>query len=299
MLLEIIASAESHSPWEMADDTNVIELFRDHEWTILIPFFNERLYLPRTLASLAGQTRSARIILIDNGSTDGSAGIAVSECRRHGLPHVLVEESRPGKVAALAAGLAQVRTPFVATCDADTWYPSDYLEQGRRLLETTGSAAAGAYFIDEKASRMQRIGAARRLLLSARLLRGQCHTGGAGQVFRTAALRQAGGFDASRWKYVLEDHEVIHRVLKVGTMEHGAAFWCAPSPRPRDRESTSWTLVERLVYHATAKRAGDWFFYRFLNKRLRARRLMSEQLRERPFQNAEGTLDGAAYPVCG
>jgi glycosyltransferase involved in cell wall biosynthesis len=312
MLLEIIASTEAHSPSITADRSDYQPY--DHEWTVLVPFFNERSYLPHMLASLAGQNRPARIVLIDNGSTDDSAGIATAECRRHGLDHMLVREPRPGKVAALAAGLAQVRTPFVATCDADTWYPADYLDQGRRLLETSGSAAAGAWFASERTGKLRRFREALHIRLAARLLAGQCHTGGAGQVFRTASLRQAGGFDPARWKYVLEDHEIIHRVRKTGTIEYGAAFWCAPSARDRDRDSISWSFIEQLVYHATASRSGDWFFYRFLNTRLRARRLTSARMRERAFHGIggrnfasreiedwklEGTTDAAPYIVCG
>ena len=37
------------------------------------------------------------------------------------------------------AGLNRVRTRYVATCDADTWYPSDYLSQATRLLAIDGS----------------------------------------------------------------------------------------------------------------------------------------------------------------
>ena len=56
-----------------------------HDWTILIPFFNEQDYLATTIESLAAQTRSARLILIDNGSTDASAATARATCERLGL----------------------------------------------------------------------------------------------------------------------------------------------------------------------------------------------------------------------
>ena len=55
MLLEIITSAEAHAPFTTADSS--VHQFRDHEWTVLVPFFNERSYLPHMLA------RRARIAL--------------------------------------------------------------------------------------------------------------------------------------------------------------------------------------------------------------------------------------------
>ena len=42
-------------------------------WSVVIPYFNERDYLPATLASLYTQDmRAFRLILVDNASTDGT-----------------------------------------------------------------------------------------------------------------------------------------------------------------------------------------------------------------------------------
>ena len=48
------------------------------EWTCVLPFFNEAPSLPRTLASLASQNVPFKLVLVDNGSTDGSADVAQS-----------------------------------------------------------------------------------------------------------------------------------------------------------------------------------------------------------------------------
>jgi glycosyltransferase involved in cell wall biosynthesis len=266
-------------------------------WSALVPFFNERALLPATLESLARQTRPVRVILIDNGSTDGSAAVAWATALRLGMDVELVTERRPGKVAALAAGLARVDSTLVATCDADTIYPENYLAIAEQVLER-GHVVAGAAFAPADADAETRERAGRRLVGTARVLRGQCHTGGAGQSFVTAALRAAGGFDPDRWGMVLEDHEIIHRVMRHGGMGYHPQLWCAPSPRPRDRDSIRWTLAERLVYAAAAPIAGDWFFYRFLAPRLRRRRLTSDRIRERRFQGAEGVMGATACPVC-
>ncbi|MGI4732630.1 MAG: glycosyltransferase [Janthinobacterium lividum] len=276
-------------------------------WSVLVPFFNERDHLPATLAGLAAQTERPRVILIDNGSTDGSAAVAIAHCARLGLDPVLVTEPRPGKVHALATGLALVDTPLVATCDADTFYPAGYLAAAGRVLARGRTVVAGAFFVAADADAAVRARAARRIVGTARWLRGQCHTGGAGQAFRTEALRAAGGFDAARWGWVLEDHEVIHRVLHCGTtrdaaMGYARDLWCCPSSRPRDRVSIRWTAGERLLYAMAAPVAGDWFFYRFLAGRLRGRRLTSERIRERPSGGGRGLggVMGAATPcpVC-
>jgi glycosyltransferase involved in cell wall biosynthesis len=267
------------------------------QWSVLIPFFNERLLLPETIASLARQTLPFDLILIDNGSTDGSAEVAREACRRFNLAYTLVCERRRGKVAALAAGLQRVTTPYVATCDADTWYPRDYLAQATRLLAAPDCVAAGAYFIDADASESARQRKALHVMLASRLMPGQCHTGGAGQLFETAALRLAGGFDPDRWNLVLEDHEVVHQLLKTGRMRYSQDLWCSPSGRERDRVCVSWTLVERLAYHLLVERRGDWFFRDFLGPRLMRRKLTSERLRETVHLSLEAD-DGASYALC-
>ena len=308
MLLDTGALHAWHSPWHPEETES--DRRPECAWTILLPFFNERLFLAGTLSSLAVQDQPLKLILIDNASTDGSGEFAMAECRRLGLHFTLIREPRPGKVNALAAGLGLVRTPFVATCDADTWYPADYLSQAGKLLEADDSAAAGAYFLREGAPRRQQVAKAWHIMIVAALLPRQCHTGGAGQVFRTASLRRSGGFDASRWNYVLEDHEIMHRVVNTGSLEYGPGFWCMPSHRDRDRDSIRWTLAERLLYHVAPPQWRDRFFYEFLGPRLKARRLTSERMRERQFQNAGPTghvegqnnglqSDATPYSVCG
>lgn len=77
---------------------------------VVLPCLNEAAALPGVLAALPP---GARAIVVDNGSTDGSAEIA----RRAGA--VVVEERRRGYGAAVHAGLQAATAPVVAFCDAD------------------------------------------------------------------------------------------------------------------------------------------------------------------------------------
>ena len=72
-------------------------------WTFVIAYFNEADYLPATLASLSAQTaRPFRLVLVDNGSTDGSAALARKACETMaGVQTIHLSETRPGKVHAL------------------------------------------------------------------------------------------------------------------------------------------------------------------------------------------------------
>ncbi|MBL8931442.1 MAG: glycosyltransferase family 2 protein [Kineosporiaceae bacterium] len=77
---------------------------------VVLPCLDEAAALPTVLAGLP---TGMRAIVVDNGSTDGSAAIA----RRLGA--TVVSEPRRGFGAACAAGLAAATAPVVAFCDAD------------------------------------------------------------------------------------------------------------------------------------------------------------------------------------
>lgn len=260
------------------------------EWTVIVPFFNERGCIAETIASLARQTIPFRLVLVDNGSTDDGAVIADRAARQHALDYVLVTEQRPGKVRALRAGLSEAHTRWTATCDADTLYPPGYLAAASTQLIRSGCVVAGAYRVPRGAGAIMRAAKAWQILNTARLLRRQSHSGGWGQAFCTESLRAVGGFDPSRWNFVLEDHEIIHCLMRQGKMRYSKALWCMPSDRIRDRDPASWTWIERLTYSLTAPWAGDWYFYVFLSRRLQRRKLFSHRLRERQHQHPDAHL---------
>jgi glycosyltransferase involved in cell wall biosynthesis len=77
---------------------------------VILPCLDEADALPEVLGRLP---RGYRAIVVDNGSTDGSADVA----RAHGA--VVVDEPRKGFGSACAAGLAAATAEYVAFCDAD------------------------------------------------------------------------------------------------------------------------------------------------------------------------------------
>jgi len=256
------------------------------EWSVVIPFYNEEAFLAATLRSIAAQTKKpARVVLVDNGSTDGSraaAEAAIAEC--DGPAVIILREPTPGKAAALRTGLAEIDTEFVAACDADTFYPREYLAKADRLFAERGEtlAAALAFGVRDAESFAGRVARAKGAI-AARLMPSQAHSGGFGQCFRMSALRRAGGFDPAIWPFCLMDHEIIHRVSKAGAVAHAYEFWCSPSDRRADRRRVRWTLAERLLYHTIPKEGRDWLFYRWLAPRFAARGLSALNLRERPW----------------
>lgn len=90
--------------------------------SVVVPFFQSERHFAACIESLLGQVdvdRRFEILLIDNGSADGSAAIAQHFAAAH--PHTiqLLEEGTPGAYAARNAGLRVARAPLIALTDAD------------------------------------------------------------------------------------------------------------------------------------------------------------------------------------
>ncbi|MBR0552310.1 glycosyltransferase family 2 protein [Stakelama marina] len=258
-------------------------------WTFVIAYYNEADYLADTLKSLGDQTlKRFRLILIDNGSTDGSGEIARNVAATlDGVEARHLTEATPGKIHALEAAMPHIDTEFVAFGDADTFYPPDYLGVAQATYDKGPDDLVAVMAVDVPAPPDGREARRRRFVRSAvasRLWPKQTHTGGFGQTFRTAALKAAGGYSHKYWPYVLMDHEIMQRVLKQGRAAYPYELWCIPSPRRSDRRRVRWTMGERLLYHFTPFAAKDWYFYRFLGPRLAQRKLTHLNLREKPWE---------------
>jgi hypothetical protein len=94
--------------------------------TILVPAFNEAARLPAGMARFAAAVADGavdvddtEVVVVDDGSTDDTAGTARRELAH--LPHhrVVTLPANGGKGAAVRTGVALARTPFVAYMDAD------------------------------------------------------------------------------------------------------------------------------------------------------------------------------------
>jgi len=247
-------------------------------WTVVLPYFNEQGYLPATLASLLAQDfKPTRIILVDNASTDGSGELARKLTANTDIEILHLHEPRPGKINALETGLAHVETEFVALSDADTFYPPKYLARCNAIFAADDSVVAS--MATGSPSRWKRF----KTLSVAKILHRQTHTGGFGQSFRTKALRQVGGFSAERWPFVLEDHEIMQRLFKIGRAKHAFDLWCQPSNRRTYRANVNWSKGEQLLYHLVPFALKDWFFYSFLAARFTKRGLANVNLREKTW----------------
>jgi len=282
-----------HTTWP-ASDTRGQGAARESApatFSVVIPYYNEALFLPDTLASWCAQTRKPeQLILVDNGSTDGSEDICRSILAgQDAFPEILyLQEPEPGKIHALETACARANQGFVVLTDADTYYPPHYLARcdhlARRLPKGAVAIMALPVQGDPESLRVKfRLHA---LVWASKVLRKRAFVGGHGQILRTDVLARTGGFSTRYWEYVLLDHEIMHRMFRFGRAIYDADLWCRPSTRRGDRRCVRWSLLERGLYQGTPHQLKDWFFYRYLGPNLARRRMSQLNLREQPWIDA-------------
>jgi glycosyltransferase involved in cell wall biosynthesis len=92
--------------------------------TILIPCLNEELGVTSVVREYAAAFPRADILVVDNGSEDGTANAAQS------AGATVITEKRRGKARAVATALAAIDTDLVLMVDGDGSYPAE----GGKLL---------------------------------------------------------------------------------------------------------------------------------------------------------------------
>lgn len=119
--------------------------------SVILPVYNSAAYLAATIESILAQTlRDFELIVINDGSTDGSADIisSFSDSRIRYL-----EQPNRGLVATLNRGLAEAGGRYIARMDADDLcLPERFAKQAAWLDARPKTAVTGCFvtFINEK-----------------------------------------------------------------------------------------------------------------------------------------------------
>lgn len=177
---------------------------------VVIPAHNAAPYLQFALDSVQQQTeRPEQVIVVDDGSTDGTAEIA----ERCGA--TVLRQAQRGPAAARNCGLAAATAEFVAFLDADDWYALDKIERSVGHLRELDAACVATDAWMVRGDRVERRKNARRIvptvLTMETLLRGNpvvCST----VVARRQAVVAAGGFDENPDLITTEDYDLWLRL---------------------------------------------------------------------------------------
>ncbi|MFJ5550058.1 bifunctional polysaccharide deacetylase/glycosyltransferase family 2 protein [Streptomyces sp. NPDC093225] len=202
--------------------------------TVLVPAYNERECIANTLHSLAASDHPIEVIVIDDGSTDGTADIV----EEMALPFVrLIRKVNGGKSSALNTGIAAASHDIIVMMDGDTVFEPSTVHE---LVQPFGDPAIGAVAGNAKVgNRESLIGAWQHIeyVLGHNLDRrmydmlGVIPTiPGAVGAFRKEALQQVGGMSDDT---LAEDTDITIAVLcdgwRIVYAEHARAWTEAPA----------------------------------------------------------------------
>jgi N-acetylglucosaminyl-diphospho-decaprenol L-rhamnosyltransferase len=232
--------------------------------TVVIATRDRRARLLHTLGRLAALPERPPVVVVDNGSRDGSPA-AVRD--RH--PEVVVLE--PGEnlgPAARTLGARSARTPFIAFSDDDSWWAPDALARGAALMTAHRSLGlvAGRILVEPggavdptchlmRESPLPRVGAHPQVLGFV----------ACGTLVRRSAFLQVGGFSprlpiggeeallaidlfAAGWKLVYADDVVAH---------HRPAAGGRNGRRQRELRNALWTAWLRRPAASARARTAD------------------------------------------
>lgn len=183
--------------------------------SVVIPCCNGEYYLGSAIEScLALDYPDVEVIVIDDGSTDGSVALAG---RYEGV--VCLSQTNQGVSAARNNGVAAATGDFIVFLDHDDELTLDSLRTGVSLLQDRPELSF-AFGLRQTIDANGRVLAEpRESLLTEELLTYTDAFNGAFPVppslalFRTAAVRQSGGFNTGM--HIGEDYDFFLRVLRV------------------------------------------------------------------------------------
>ena len=116
--------------------------------TVVVPFLNEKECLPELVARVGrvfeGREEKWELLLVDDGSTDGSAEWAVGKAREDGKVRVVRLSRNFGHQFAITAGLDRADGDAVVVMDADLQDPPEVIPE---LLEAWGKGADVVYAV--------------------------------------------------------------------------------------------------------------------------------------------------------
>src|SRR5206468_5134019 len=113
--------------------------------SVIVPCFNERPTIAELLKRVISVPITKEILVVDDGSTDGSAGVIEALARSEPSIRLLRQPHNQGKGAALRRGFAEARGEGVIVQDADLEYnPREFVRIIQPILDGDADVVYGS-----------------------------------------------------------------------------------------------------------------------------------------------------------
>lgn len=230
--------------------------------SVIIPVYNADSYLRQCLDSVIVQTyRNLEIILVDDGSTDGSGGIADEYAQKDSRISV-IHKGNGGVSSARNAGLAEARGEYISFVDSDDVIKPDYVSYLYKLLIRYHADVSSCGYIkicrNEKEGKTRRRESAIKMFSGSEALKSMLYkkeiTGYSCSKLIKKELIKGEFFDEEL--KVAEDFDFIFRILKkANDIVYGSRvlylYYQNPGSCMHDND---WNKYEETWSHLKAKR---------------------------------------------
>jgi len=111
--------------------------------TVLVPTYNVEKYLRRCLDSLLlpEVLEEIEVLVVNDGSKDGSADIARAYEKKYPQTVVFVDKENGGHGSTINVGIEKAQGTYFKVLDSDDWVNiGDFIEFVKRLKEETADA---------------------------------------------------------------------------------------------------------------------------------------------------------------
>jgi glycosyltransferase involved in cell wall biosynthesis len=122
-------------------------ILHDPLLSVVMPVYNERATIEEIVARVLAVPLRIQLIIVDDGSTDGTRELLAGLSTRHGVTIVLQERNK-GKGAALRRGFEEVTGDVVVIQDADLEYsPEEYPALIELICQGRADVVYGSRFL--------------------------------------------------------------------------------------------------------------------------------------------------------
>ena len=183
--------------------------------SVVMPVFNRVNYIGKAIESvLANDFQDFEIIIVDNGSTDGTIEVAEKYCQNSPEKVKLIKNDKNIIAYSLNLGIKTARGKYISQLDSDDEYTPETLKHMVEYLENNPRCAlAISYYdlVDESGKTLDEFGIIKHLEYSRNNIM-RVDGAGALRMWHKKVIMEFGGFNEDDFGHYGEDYDMVLRV---------------------------------------------------------------------------------------